>query len=234
MSEPDTLPLDMHPTVALLPWYLNGTLSVAERTAVSAHLQECLSCRTELEELVRMNEQIQRAVGTGPLPSAGLAQTVLSRVREEAQLREQNRRRSHVTARPSGFIASIDQSLRSLLVPQWVPTLVAAFLVAQLGLLTWSLTQQPSGPGVGSSGVITSRGLGPPPARLKIEFQPTATMQEVQALLQTLHGRMIDGPATDGAYLIEIPASGLDEAERHAASLQTRGELIRRLERLAP
>lgn len=234
MSEPDTLPLDIHPTVALLPWYLNGTLSAAERTAVSAHLQECLSCRTELEELVYMNEQIQRAAGTGPLPSAGLAQTVLSRVRKEAQLREQNRPGSHVTAQPNGFISSIDQWLRSLLVPQWVPTLVAAFLVAQLGLLTWSLTQQPSVPGVGSSGAITSRGLDSPTARLAIEFQPAASMQEIQALLRTLHGRVIDGPTMNGTYIIEIPASGLDAAERHATSLQNRGELIRRIERLAP
>jgi anti-sigma factor RsiW len=233
MTEPDTLPPDMHPTVALLPWYLNGTLSVEERTDVSAHLQECPACRTEMEELVRMNEQIKRAVRTGPLPSAGLAQTVLSRVRQEARLREEHRLGSRATAQPNGFIAGIDQWLRSLLVPQWVPTLVAAFLVAQLGLLTWSLTE-PSAPGVGSSGAITSRGLESPTARLKIEFQPAATMQDMQALLKTMHGRVIDGPTADGAYIIEIPASDPAAVERHATTLRNRREVIRHLEVLTP
>jgi hypothetical protein len=233
MTEPGTIPPNVHPEVAVLPWYLNGTLSAAERAAVSAHLRECLSCRTELEDLVRMNEQIRHAVGTGPLPSPDLAQSVLSRVRQDARRTERMRPDTDHQAEPRGFVAQIDHWLRGLFAPQWVPTAVAALMLAQLSLLTWSLIQPPA-TDLGTSGAITSRGLGSPTARLAIEFQPSASMQDMQTLLQTLHGRVIDGPMMNGTYIIEVPASGLDAAERHITSLQNRGELIRRLERVAP
>lgn len=231
MTEPDTMPPNMHPEVAVLPWYLNNTLSTAERVAVSAHLQECLSCRTELEDLVRVNEHIRQAVGTGPLPSPDLARSVLSRVRQDAHRTEQIRPDAHNRAQPSGLITQVDHWLRGLFVPRWVPTAVAVLLIAQLGLLTWSLIRLPDG---GSSDTITSRGLNSPMTRLTIEFQPAASVQDIQNFLRTLHGRIIDGPTADGAYVIEIPAASLDTAERHASSLQNRGELIRRLERRAP
>lgn len=49
--------LNNHPH-DLLPFYINGTLSEAEQTAVEAHLQTCPSCQAELEEW----HEIARAV----------------------------------------------------------------------------------------------------------------------------------------------------------------------------
>ena len=36
---------------SILPWYVNGSLTGAERTRVDAHLKECLSCRREFAAL---------------------------------------------------------------------------------------------------------------------------------------------------------------------------------------
>lgn len=37
MTDPDMMPADVHPEIALLPWYANGTLCDAERQQVSRH-----------------------------------------------------------------------------------------------------------------------------------------------------------------------------------------------------
>jgi hypothetical protein len=233
MTEPNTLPPDIHPTVALLPWYANGTLSASDRAIVSTHLQECLSCRTELDELVRVGTQIKQAVSAGSVPLTGLAQAVFSRVRQEAQQgQEEVRRTSPVMTEPHTLIENIDRWLRNLFVPQWVPTLVATLLVAQLGILLWTLSQPI--PSVDVGGSITSRGLGSPTARLRIEFQPTASMQQIQTLLQNMRGRVVDGPNTDGAYIMEIPASDSAAVVQRLQDLQSRHEVIRHVEALRP
>jgi len=233
MTEPNTLPPDVHQTVALLPWYVNGTLSVADRVTVSSHLQECPSCRTELDELVRVDNQIKQTVSAGPVPSTRLAQTVFARVRQEAQQgQEEVRRTSPVMTEPSTLIADIDRWLRNLFVPQWIPTLVATLLVAQLGVLLWTLSQ-PSPP-IDVGGSVASRGLGLPKARLRVEFQPFASMQQIQTLLQDVHGRVVDGPTTEGAYIMEIPASDPAAIEQNLQALQSRHEIIRHVEALRP
>jgi predicted anti-sigma-YlaC factor YlaD len=233
MTESHTLPPNVHPTVALLPWYVNGTLSAADRATVSAHLQECLSCRTELDELVRLSNQIKQAVSAGPMPSAGLAQTVLSRVREEAQRgQDQVHHVSPVMTEPSTLMANIDRWLRKLFVPQWVPTFVATLLVVQLGVLLWTVSQPSRTIDVGGS--ITSRGLGSPTARLRVEFQPTASAQQIQTLLQDIRGRVVDGPNTEGVYIMEIPASDPATVVQQLQALQSRQEVIRHVEGLGP
>jgi putative zinc finger protein len=233
MTEPNSLPPHVHPTVALLPWYANGTLSAADRAAVSTHLQECPSCRTELDELLHVDNQIKQTVSAGPMPSTGFAQTVFSRVRQEARRgQEEVRRTSPVMTEPSTLMANIDRWLRNLFVPQWVPTLVATLLVAQLGILLWTLSQ-PSPP-IDVGGSVTSRGLGLPTARLRVEFQPSASMQQIQTLLQDVRGRVVDGPNAEGVYIMEIPASDPAAVVQRLQALQSRHEVIRHVEALRP
>lgn len=220
MTEPTTLPSEVHPTIALLPWYLNGTLSAEERTAVSAHLQGCPSCRHELEDLSRMHARIRQATDAGPQPSADLAHGVLARVRQEV-LRQADRRTVLLPdhAAPDGFLAVADRWLRSLLTPQWIPTLVSAVLITQLGLLSWSILHYPV-PDTTPSDSVTSRGLDSTTVRLEIKFQPGATMEQAQTLIQSVQGRVTAGPTANGAFIIELPASG-------AASVQERTDVLR-------
>ena len=233
MTEPNSLPPHVHPTVALLPWYANGTLSAADHAAVSAHLQECPSCRIELDEVVRMDNQIKQTVSAGPVPSTRLAQTVFSRVRQEAQRGQaQIRLSSPVTVESRSFIANVDHWLRNLFVPQWVPTLVVTILVAQLGVLLWTLWQPI--PSIDVGGSITSRGLESPTTRLRVEFQPTASMQQIQTLLQDVRGRVVDGPNAEGVYIMEIPASDPAGIKQRLQALQSRHEVIRHVEALRP
>jgi hypothetical protein len=234
MSEPNTLPPETHQAVALLPWYLNGTLSAGERTAVSAHLQECPSCRRELDELVILRTQVRQASDAGPFPSTGLAQAILARVREES-LRHTGRSpvTSPAPAAPDSIFAQADRWLRSLMTPQWVPTLVTVLLIGQIGLLTWSLTLQhvPRSDSE-TAGTVTSRGLNASTMHLEIEFEPAATMGQIQRLLESVQARMVTGPTPRGTFILELPGSDADSADARTESLRTRRDVVRSVQTL--
>ena len=59
-----SLPAD-HPE-ELLPWYVNGTLSPEERQRVEAHLDQCPSCRGEVQALRSLRREIKGV--TSPIP----------------------------------------------------------------------------------------------------------------------------------------------------------------------
>ena len=56
----------------LLPWYVNGTLSEAERARVDHHLEDCAECRDNLEFLGRVEEvaRLQEPLPLVPKPDA--------------------------------------------------------------------------------------------------------------------------------------------------------------------
>ena len=49
------------PIRELIPWYVNGSLSVEEARQVAAHLSRCETCRDELTQIVRLNVEVRRA-----------------------------------------------------------------------------------------------------------------------------------------------------------------------------
>ena len=52
MTEAPALPHSR--ALELLPWFVNGTLSGAEREGVEAHVRACIACRRELKEQQRL------------------------------------------------------------------------------------------------------------------------------------------------------------------------------------
>jgi anti-sigma factor RsiW len=48
------------PIRELIPWYVNGSLTVDEARQVAAHLARCECCRDELTQIMRLNVEIRR------------------------------------------------------------------------------------------------------------------------------------------------------------------------------
>jgi anti-sigma factor RsiW len=222
MVEPDTQDHPIHAEGALLPWYLNGTLQEEERLRVDQHLLSCAACRAELEELAQLNVQLHEVYAAQSEPSTRIQRAVLAQVQREA---------SEKGAKPvtgSSWLDGLDGWFRSLFIPRWAPALAVTLLVVQLGLLLWTLTLPTL------SDQVMTRGLGAPTVRLRVVFQETASERQIRVLVQGVHGRIVDGPALDGAYIIEVPAGDRAAAQKKVDALRSQPESIRTVEPVTP
>jgi anti-sigma factor RsiW len=215
MSEQDSLPRHVHPEEALLPWYANGTLGETERQQVAAHLENCAACRTELEETEGLKADLAElyAAQTGPSPKT--ARSILGAVAQELEARHMN------MASRGSRMDGVDQWLRSLFIPRWVPTLAATILIAQVGLLLW-ITMPATQPEQ-----VTTRTLDMQTARIRVAFQEAATEGQIRLLLQTVRGRIVDGPDLDGLYIVEVLAAGAETSREKLERMRARIDVVR-------
>ncbi|MBU6480885.1 MAG: zf-HC2 domain-containing protein [Nitrospirae bacterium] len=218
MVEPDTLDQPIHPEGALLPWYLNGTLREDERRQVDQHLSSCAACRAELDELAQLNVQLHEVYAAQSEPSSRLQRAVLGQVALEASTKGAK------SASGPQRLKGLDEWFRSLFAPRWAPALVVTLLVAQLGLLLWSMTRPTL------LDQVTTRGLGAPTVRLRVVFQETASERQIRSLVQGLRGRIVDGPTSDGAYIMEFPAGDQAAAQKKVDVLRSQRESVRTVE----
>ena len=202
MSDPETLPAGVHPEVELLPWYATGTLGEIDQERVARHLESCHDCSRELEDLIQIRRTLSELSRQEVAPSRSLARSVMARVAADSIDR---RRPQH----EGSWVAVVDRWFRSLLMPQWVPTLAAFLLVAQMGLLIW-VTLPPV-----ERGEVSTRsvGLQPQAQQITVVFQPSATEESIRSLLERLHARVVDGPTAEGVFTISMetgdPATAL-------------------------
>ena len=215
MTDPDTMPSDVHPEVALLPWYANGTLREVERQQVGRHLESCASCRRELGELTALKRRLTAAYEAQPAPSARLVGQVMAQVTADA------RRAAERTSEPSSWLDGVDHWFRSLFLPRWVPTLAAALLIVQAGLLLW-VGLPPTEPEQ-----VSTRSLGMQAATFVVAFQPSATEEQIRTLLQQVHGRITQGPTVEGRYMIEVPSTDASTTQKKADLLRARTDIVR-------
>lgn len=222
MSDQDTLPAQVHPEAALLPWYANGTLNESDRRQVDQHLTGCSTCRAELEDLTGLKSALTALYATQPSPSSDMSRKIRESIDREAAVRHPRSvgQRSRLDA--------VDEWFRSLFVPRWVPTLAATLIIAQIGLIMWISLPMPH------PEQITTRALGMQTARIIVTFRNTATDEQIRGLLQDIHGRIIDGPTTDGRYTVEIPAADASAVQYKLDLLRGREAIIRSADPTSP
>jgi anti-sigma factor RsiW len=218
MTEPDTMPADVHPEVALLPWYVNGTLGGTERQQVDRHLQSCALCRRELDELTSMKRLLTATYEAQSAPSARLVRSVMAQVAADA------RAAGDGASQPSSWLDGMDQRFRSLFLPRWVPTLAVVLLIAQMGLLLWVQLPQTE------SEQVSTRSLGMQTEAITVTFQPLATEEQIRGLLRQVSGRITEGPTAEGLYTIEVPSTGASTTHTKADLLRARSDIVRSAE----
>ena len=222
MSERETLPPDIHPEVALLPWFVSGTLKDPERQQVAQHLEACASCRQELNEINTLKISLTDIYHTQPKPSIELSRSVLRQVAQESA------RHRTFAATQNSPLSGLDQWLRSFLQLPWIPTLAALALAVQFSFLLWSI--QPPAP----ADNILSRSIGSPTARFRVTFQESATEGQIRELLDSIRARINDGPSSDHSYVLHVDATDATISKTRLDTLRSRTDIVIKAEALSP
>jgi hypothetical protein len=195
---------------ALLPFYVNATLRGEELAFVEKHLSACERCRSEVEWLRTIFASL--AANTAGADTSGAA--------TESPQGVETRESAHAwSGRVHDRLAASNR---------WTRWLLAAQLAAIAVLGTILATN--------ISDVASYRTLGAvsPSAHVRdavaVKFDPAATESDIRRIVRDAGGRIVDGPTSVDAYLLEIPADRIDSAlealhQEHA---------VRFAERLAP
>jgi anti-sigma factor RsiW len=67
----------------LLPWYVNDTLTLEERTAVEDEIDRCAECSTEVEQLNSLRDYMLETDAAIEGPSQTLFAKTLARIERE-------------------------------------------------------------------------------------------------------------------------------------------------------
>ena len=198
-TTPDSsLPLDPHATlVALLPWYVNDTLSPAERAAVDQHLGECPACRAELAHCHALANTVQ---DPAPIwqPAPGAFERLMADIeRMEAPLTPAPRRTMPFWHRIRDWLGATPSPVR------WTLALEGMAVAALLLIVILPGARLTADYETLSSGSAQPATAGP---RLRIVFVERATARDMQRLLLAIEGSIVAGPGALGVYTVALPA----------------------------
>lgn len=191
---------------ALLPWLVNGSLREPERGWLTAHLEHCADCRRALE----LERRIAARITTEPVVEYA----------PQASLAKLWRRVDALPARSGGRWSALRGRARrlrrrvSLTRVLWVQAL--AILVLALGV-GW-LALRPDG---APSYRTLSRAPAVAVPHLQVVFEAPLTTAAMSAALQTVDGRIVDGPSAAGVFRVAVDVrnrAALDAAAQRLAA----------------
>ena len=187
----------------LLPFYVNGTLSEADRAYVEDYLREHPAARAELS----WYESLQRRLheDAPPVSSEVGLERALQRIRTEGPLPQ----RSRQPAAPTLFERLRDWL--SSLVPQPMlrPALAVALAVvavqaALIGSFVSRSDETSELRALQLRGAAVEKG-----PYLKLNFKPDAREADIRMLLVEVHGNLAAGPGQLGDYYVHVPEQQL-------------------------
>ena len=179
----------------LLPWYVVGRLDAAERARVEAHLVAARAARPMWRGSASCATAGSRPRCPAP-PNAGSPPCATAS--RTANLR---RRRAPEAARTAA-------RRRPVRWPRWA---LALQFAALLGFALLLFVPRPDEP------AYHALGAAPPNANLVVVFRPSATEQQIRDALRASDARLVGGPTTTDAYLLEHCAGATCRGTRAAA-----------------
>jgi anti-sigma factor RsiW len=210
---------------ALLPWYVAGTASEAQRREVDHALAADPTLRVQIE-LIGEEMHAARIANeqAGHAPANALVRLM--------ETIEKTSPRSDKTANGRAGMKSPTRFLGGFL--DWLgrPSVLAPFALAGLLLLLGQAAfiasllerRDPAHYATAASGANAATGT-----TAILAFTADATSAEIDALLVREHLRIVDGPMPGGLYNVQLSNSVLPPAERDAvlAKLRSETKLVR-------
>lgn len=235
----------------LLPWYVNETLSPAEREAVAAHLDGCPDCLAEAEMLRAVGSAVQKSNARLPFPSDDGLNALLSRVERAGAARDVR----GPVARLKGWWAPLPAFAKWALAAQALAVIALACasavllqranlmesaavserqraeeLQARAGAPTPMPTQ--GGPETGHQSFSGPQTKVPcSGVQVTVIFREDATERKIRELLTDVDATVIDGPTAARFYELCVAVPRGSEARKHAdeilARLRRRADVVR-------
>ncbi|HEX9671614.1 MAG TPA: zf-HC2 domain-containing protein [Thermoanaerobaculia bacterium] len=194
----------------LLPWYVNGTLEAAERTALEDHLAGCPRCRGELAREEGLAATLRAAEDVAPAPHPAQLARLLGRLDGEPRAERPPRRRP--AARLAALWAGTPRPVRWAVAAQALLVLVLAAVTGWRAEV-WGADSVREAAAVENGGAefrtLADEAPAAAPAgaaRLRVLFAEETSAGAVRAILQRVGGRIVDGPSPLGVYTVEVPA----------------------------
>lgn len=209
MRRPDQTGTCAHEAATLLPWYVNGTLTMDERQAVEDHFAVCAVCPDAFVALLQVQSAMRRELADAPDPSAALWEEVKRQIAKAPAVTDRLAPRTGGRQDRSTW-DWLGDLLGPALRPGWA--LAALFLIAvQSALIVGLLVKGPlqTGPEYHTlTGPSTLDQLAGPRVRLRVAFVEQASEQAIRAALGGVKATIVDGPSVAGYYLIDVSLDG--------------------------
>lgn len=191
----------------LLPWVANDRVSPIDAARIAPHLQECESCRAELESQRRLRETIRAEEPLILAPQASF-QKLMQRIDDH-----ESRKRT---------LNEHEQVVPQSRAPRWlaVAASIQAIAIALLLVLLWFESQeQMMEPRFATLASPATMASGPV---IRIVFREEVSVAELNQLLRALDAHIIAGPNTAGVFTLQLSAerATTEKVEAIAAELR--------------
>jgi anti-sigma factor RsiW len=182
----------------LLPWFVNGRLSEADRQRVDAHLRVCEACTDELAAQRRVHGVMSVDAGVERMPTAGLKRLRL-RIESLDEVGPAPAAPDEVARSETPAASSLRQRYGA------IAASIAMTAVGALAALLWNQHERRIAP----ANYYTVTTTAPQPANTAIRavFTPTVTLSELQELLDDAHLKIVSGPTEAGVYSLAMSGS---------------------------
>lgn len=185
----------------LLPFYVNGSLSEADRALVEDYLREHPAAQGQL----RWYESLQKRLreDAPPVSSEVGLERALSRIRTEGPAPQGVRKavQPSLVGRVRDWLAAV--------IPQPVlrPALAGALAVVAVQAVVIGNLASDAQDAASELRAIQSSSVAEKGPYLKLNFKPDAREADIRLLLVEVHGSLAAGPGQLGDYYVRVPAS---------------------------
>ena len=217
---------------SLLPGYVAGNLTEEERRQVVDRLAASQTFGNELENVRQLRDNLRKFYDELPGPSPDVFTEVKGRTQGE-KTRKGGEKHPHVSAwRRRG--ASVETWMQWLFAPRWAPPMAMFLILGQAALLLWvvgsSRVEREKAPGLITGPVIersVPRATMPNRTKIRLAFHENTREREIRAVIQSLKGRIVNGPSPTGMYVVEVPVGNRAALSRNLQALLGQPDVVR-------
>ena len=208
-----------------IPWYVNGTVDVAEASRLRAHLDACAQCRSDYEAQARLFAAMQ-ADTTLVFAAEPSFQKLMARIGTDEDAAWPVAGQLPPAAEdPQPRVIVSRQAPRGAL--RW---LAAAVVLEGLGLCfgVWAWHSQVARPGPAYATLTSAAPSYRDSPRIRIVFRPGLSLQGLGAILRDAHAHIIDGPTDSNVYTLGFTGGEVSPGvvERRSAALRANADVL--------